>query len=252
MNRLFCLHLDGPIATLSLNRPETHNRLPAAELPQLVELLDTVEADARLRVLVLTAAGNRTFCAGFDIGDIGGNNQTEISLDTVVTRIANLSIPTLCALNGSVYGGGVDLSLGCDFRIGVEGMQLQIPAARLGVHYYPNGMRRLLDLLGLGMTRRLLLLAQKLTAEELLACGYLDQLVPLADLAFTAAQLAQQLADHAPLAVQGMKRCLNQLAQGQLDEASARTGMAAAMNSQDLLEGARAFREKRLPRFKGH
>ncbi|MCC6529811.1 MAG: enoyl-CoA hydratase/isomerase family protein [Pseudomonadales bacterium] len=251
MNTLCDLQLDGPIATLSLNRPETHNRLPAAELPHLLELLDRVEADARLRVLVLTAAGNKTFCAGFDISDIGSEPQSAVTLDDVVSRLAALSIPTVCALNGAVYGGGVDLSLGCDFRIGVEGMQLQIPAARLGVHYYPNGMRRLIELLGLGMARRLLLLAQRLTAEELLACGYLDQLVPLADLPLTTAQMAQRLTEHAPLAVRGMKSCLNQLARGLFDEARARQGMEAAMNSQDLREGARAFQEKRSPRFKG-
>jgi enoyl-CoA hydratase/carnithine racemase len=89
---------------------------------------------------------------------------------------------TVAALEGNVYGGATDLALACDFRIGVEGMELRMPAAALGLHYYPSGMRRCVATLGLSAARRLFLTAEPLAATDLLALGYLDELVPAASL----------------------------------------------------------------------
>ena len=129
------IEFNGTRATITLDRPAKHNVIEAADLPEFDRLLDAVDAQHDLRVLVITGAGDRTFCAGFDIGDIEGTDWTRNPLEVVVDRLESLSLPTICALNGSVYGGGTDLALACDFRVGVDGMRLRVPAAQLGVSY---------------------------------------------------------------------------------------------------------------------
>ena len=251
MTTLFNLAIEGPVATITLDRVERHNVITAADLPRLDDFLGRVEDDDALRVLVLTGAGEKTFCSGFDIGAIGDTDWSENPLDRVLDRLENLPPTTICALNGSVYGGGADLALACDFRIGVLGMRMFVPPARLGVHYHVGGLRRFVERLGLGPAKRLLLAAETFADSELLAIGYLDHLVAPEELASRAAALADELAGLAPLALRGMKRSLNSIARGTLDAQAAQAEMLACLRSRDFAEGAAAYAEKRTPRFTG-
>jgi len=250
-DNLFELSISDSIATLTLNSPETHNRIPANSLSYLNQYLDTIENNKNLRVLIITATGNQTFCAGYDIGNIVDTNWSENNLDHTIGRIEELAIPSICALNGSVYGGGVDLSLACDFRIGVDNLKLRVPAAKLGVHYYMGGLRRAVERLGLSLSKRILLLAEPFNAEQLLSVGYLDQLVPAEQLETKALEMAERIASLAPMAVQGMKLSLNEIARNQLNETEAIRRMLLAFQSEDLVEGTRAFMDKRPPVFSG-
>ncbi|WP_237182536.1 enoyl-CoA hydratase/isomerase family protein [Roseomonas marmotae] len=243
------LLLEGECATITLRRPRHHNRLEPADLAELMLLLERADAGPGLRVLVLTGTGT-SFSSGFHIGAFG-DAQAVPSLEAVVERLERMRLPTICALNGSVYGGATDLALACDFRIGVEGMRLVMPAARLGLHYYPSGMRRFVSRLGLGVAKRLFLAAEPLDTAALLACGYLDEAVPAPELAGRVADLAARLAAHAPLAVQGMKQALNDIARGRADDAAIGARAEALTASEDFAEGRRAWAEKRSPRFKG-
>jgi enoyl-CoA hydratase/carnithine racemase len=155
----------------------------------------------------------------------------------------------VAALQGSVYGGATDLALACDFRLGVEGMKLVMPAARLGIHYYPSGLERAVARLGLAAAKRLFLLAEPVPAEDLLAIGYLDRLVPADRLAAETDALAAILAGNAPAAVRGMKRTMNAIARSTLDHAAAQADYEASKRSNELAEGLRAFAEKRKPVF---
>ncbi len=146
MTNTVLLSVDGPIATITLNDPAKHNRLDPAGLKLLREAVETADADPAVRVTVITGTGDKTFCSGYDLGSIpagerkdeGGDNTFEVVMD----RIETMRMPTLCALNGGVYGGATDLALACDFRLGVKGMRFFMPAARFGLHYYPSGLRR--------------------------------------------------------------------------------------------------------------
>jgi enoyl-CoA hydratase/carnithine racemase len=158
-------------------------------------------------------------------------------------------LPTIAAVGGSLYGGGTDLALACDFRIGVPGIELMMPASRIGVHYYPGGLRRYATRLGLGAAKRLFLTAEKIDAEELLRIGFLDALVPAGELAARVDALVERLAAHAPAAVQGMKRALNAIAAGTADEAAIARAWRASMRSADVAEGLAAHAEKRKPKF---
>lgn len=246
------LAIDGPRATITLNNPAKHNRLGPAELTAFKAALDRVDAATDVRLLVITGAGEKTFCSGFDIGSIASRpDASGDGFESLVDRVEAMRMPTLAALNGGVFGGASDLALACDFRLGVRGMRLFVPPARLGVHYYPNGLRRFVERLGPGTAKRMFLLAEEFSDEELLRVGYLDWLVPAPELAGRTDAIARQALALAPLPVTGMKRAINQIARGALDEAQTKAAIAACFRSDDLKEGLAAYSEKRTPVFRG-
>ncbi len=247
------LTLSGPVATIQLNRPELHNRMEPEDLAEFERLLNAVAANAALRVLIVTATG-KSFSSGFNIGKLDGQQGQaggDGAFQRVTDRLERLALPTICALNGSVYGGSTDLALACDFRIGVLGMVLVMPAARLGLHYYEGGLRRYVTRLGLGAAKRLFLTAAQQDTAELLRIGYLDEAVAPEALLPRVTALAATLAANAPVAVQGMKRCLDDIARGETDPALIAANVARSRNSADLREGQAAWLEKRAPRFTG-
>jgi enoyl-CoA hydratase/carnithine racemase len=244
------LKVEGARATIRLNRPRHHNRIETGDIAALCEHFARVEEDRRIRVLVLSACG-RTFCAGFNLEELAPERYDAGApgFDRMVDQLEALRVPTVCAVGGSLYGGGTDLALACDFRIGVPGIELMMPAARIGVHYYPGGLRRYVTRLGLGAAKRLFLTAEKIDAEELLRIGFLDALITAGALAAHVDALAERLAAHAPAAVQGMKRALNAIAAGTADAAEITRAWRESMCSPDVAEGLAAHAEKRKPRF---
>ena len=247
------LAVSGAVATIQLNRPSVHNRMEPEDLAELNRLMSAAERDPALRVLVLTGTG-RSFSSGFNIGKLDGRDGDEGgdgSFERTADRLERFPLPTICALNGGVYGGSTDLALACDFRIGVEGMQLIMPAAKLGLHYYAGGMRRYVARLGLGAAKRLFLTGERQDTGALLAMGYLDEAAPADRLMSRVHELAAVLAGNAPIAVQGMKRCLNDIARGEPDFAVIAANQRRSRDSADLQEGRAAWLEKRTPRFTG-
>jgi enoyl-CoA hydratase/carnithine racemase len=245
------LTIANGIATIGFRRPAFHNRIEPADLRALAALFKQIDADPTLRVAVLRATG-RSFSSGFHIGEIGGQAfGDESGFAAIVDQLEGLRVPTICGLNGSVYGGSTDLALACDFRIGVTGMVMMMPAAKIGLHYYPSGMRRYVSRLGLNSAKRLFLTGDKLAADELLQIGFLTELVTAERLDTRVAELAAQLATNAPLAVQGMKSALNAIARGDADDAAIGVRARELYRSEDLREGKAAWLEKRRPSFTG-
>ena len=249
------LDIDGARATIRLNRPKHLNRLQAEDLSELVELFDRIEADPDIRVLVLTGTG-RAFSAGYDLNSVAeravsANEQQSAgsAFEAVVNRLEDLGMPTICRLNGGVYGGSTDLALACDFRIGVDTAEMFMPAARLGLHYYTSGIRRYVSRLGADNARKLFLTAQKIDAPEMLRIGYLTAVAPFEALDEEVDRLAAVLAGNAPEAMRGMKRTINEFARGELDEAAAGQRARDSMRGAEIREGVRAFAEKRPPKF---
>jgi enoyl-CoA hydratase len=245
-------------ATIRLNRPRQHNRIEPGDLAVLRETFTRIERDASLRVLVLTGTG-KSFSSGYHIGALvvrhGGKEpaptEEEVSFESVVDRLEALRVPTIAALQGSVYGGATDLALACDFRIGVEGMRMLMPAARLGIVYYPSGIERYVSRLGIAAAKRLFLTAEPIEAEEMRRIGYLDEIVPADALEARVDALAATLAANAPLALSGLKRAINDTAAGRFDPAAHAQARALASASDDHAEALKAWSEKRKPVFEG-
>jgi enoyl-CoA hydratase/carnithine racemase len=249
------LVIEGARATVRLNRPRHLNRLQPEDLDALLALFDRIEADDTLRVMVLTGTG-RAFSAGYDLGSIAERAEDAkdgkgpgSAFEVVVNRLEDLALPTICRLNGGVYGGSTDLALACDFRIGVDSAEMFMPAARLGLHYYPSGIRRYVSRLGVDHAKRLFLTAEKIDAPEMLRIGYLTAMVPAEALDAEVDRLAARLAGNAPAAMRGMKRAINEFAHGLLDEDAARRRHSDSMQGAEIKEGIRAFAEKRPPNF---
>jgi enoyl-CoA hydratase/carnithine racemase len=249
------LSLDGARATIRLNRPRQLNKITPEDIAALLPALDAVERDDALRVLVLTGTG-RAFSGGYDLGDIAARqNQpatqtpSRTSFEDLANRIEDFPLPTIGRVNGGVYGGSTDLALACDFRIGVNTCEMLMPAARLGLHYYPSGIRRYVSRLGVGAAKKLFLTAQKIDAAEMLRIGYLDAVVPGDELDAAVDALAAVLAANAPLAIRGMKRAINEIARGAFDEDAARARHQESTRGREIKEGLAAFQEKRQADF---
>lgn len=242
--------LSGPIGRITLDRPEAHNALERATMEELIMLLGTWAGREELRALVLTGRG-RSFCAGAALGDVAGADWSDNPLTRLCDALEAFPVPTIAGLNGGVYGGGVELALACDFRVGVTGMRAFVPPARLGIHYDPSGIARAIDRLGSQMARRMFLLAETFEAEALLSAGFLDRLAAPEALEATVGDLAETVAGLAPLALRGMKRTILELTQGRLDAEAARARILECFTSEDFAEGLAAQKARRPPQFAG-
>jgi enoyl-CoA hydratase/carnithine racemase len=250
------LTVGAGVATLTLNRPAHRNRLEDTDLHSLLQHLAQIEHDPDIRVLVLTAntAGQPrpVFSSGYHIGGFDGEAHEPQLFEKIPDAFAALRPITICALNGSVYGGATDLVLACDLRIGLAGTELRMPATALGLHYYPSGLQRFAARLGINGAKRAFLTARPFSAERLLQMGCLEELA--ADKAQFDAALAclvRDVAALAPLAVQATKQSLDEISTGHSDLAAMRSRESLTAASADFAEGRKAFLEKRIPRFCG-
>lgn len=237
--------INGDCATLTLNEPERHNSLSQSNMVTLTQALRDIENDPALRVVVLTGTGEKSFCSGAFLDELAGRVFKGNPFEELTDTLENLRLPTICAFNGSVYGGGAELSLCCDFRIGTPGMRMFVPPAKLGIHYPEKGLGRFISRVGLGAAKRILLAVETFDANALVQMGFVDYLVPREELAARTAQLARDLAALAPLSVQNMKRSLNEMARGAVDSEAIKRRIALCWNSQDHREATKAMAEKR-------
>ncbi|MFN3521256.1 MAG: enoyl-CoA hydratase/isomerase family protein [Phenylobacterium sp.] len=254
--------VEDQIATITLNRPERMNTISGPMLRQLGELLLKADADPEVRVVILTGTG-RAFCAGLDLTSatkgegIGSQSSAQSpSLDlktTPPTVLFNMDKPTICALNGSAAGYGMDTALGCDIRIMAEGAKLAAAFTKRGIVPESGGTWFLPRMIGWAKAAELIFTGRTLLAHEALEMGLANHVVPDNELMDFARALAREISDCAPLAVQASKRMM-------------RMGLSETFNdhvhhvylqllplfrTQDAREGMVAFLEKRPAEFKG-
>jgi enoyl-CoA hydratase/carnithine racemase len=244
------LTTEEAVARIRLNRPHQHNRFEPADVAALATMLEQLERDRSIRVLLVTASGP-SFSAGFNIGSIGsaGSFEQAFAFNRLCDQLEDLRVPTICALNGSVYGGATDFALACDLRIGVQGSKMMMPPARLGIQYGYGGLRRYVERLGLSAAKRLILTAETIDAEAMLRIGFLDELVTPDLLVERVDALAASVVARAPDAVGGLKVSLNAIARGIADPNEIHDRFVAAFTSRNAQEGLRAWKEKRPPLF---
>jgi enoyl-CoA hydratase/carnithine racemase len=249
------LAIQAGVATLTLNRPAQRNRLENGDLQRLLEHLDAVERDPSVRVLVLSAntqgQPKPVFCAGFDIGGFDENGHGSSFFEQIPDKLAKLRPVTVCALNGSVYGGATDIVLACDLRIGLQGLEWRMPATALGLHYYPSGLQRYVSRFGVLAAKRAFLTARPFDTAQLQALGLFEAVCDAPQWDATLNALVQDVLALAPLAVQETKRSLNEIALGQYDEQRLREREHDSCASADFAEGRAAFAQRRKPVFTG-
>ena len=249
------LQIAQGVATITLNRPAQRNKLENGDLQALLTHFDAIERDANVRVLVLTAntAGQPkpVFCAGFDIGGFDENGHGSTFFEQAPDRLASLRPVTVCALNGSVYGGATDIVLACDLRVGLDGIEWRMPATALGLHYYPSGLQRYVSRFGVLAAKRAFLTARPFSMAQLQALGLFEAVSDAAQWDATVGALVQDVLALAPLAVQETKRSINEIASGDYNEPRLREREHASCASADFAEGRAAFAERRAPVFSG-
>ena len=249
------LAVQGSVATITLNRPSQRNSLHDEDLRRLLGYFTQLNADASVHVVVLTAetAGQPkpVFSAGYHVGGFEQSGHDPRLFEQVPDALERLRPLTLCALNGSVYGGATDLLLACDLRIGLAGSEFRMPAAALGLHYYPSGLGRYVSRLGLNLAKRAFLSAQAIPCGQLQQVGLFEQLVDAQGFDAAVSDWVQRLSSLAPLAAQATKQSLNEIAAGRFDEPSLRAREDLTAQSHDFAEGRAAFRERRVAKFEG-
>ena len=245
------LSIEGKTAVITLNNPESANRLTVDDLDTLQQHIFEVNQNQDIGVLVIKSTG-KYFCSGFDIGSLDESaKEKSLMFEVVVNALEDCRPITIAAVQGGVYGGATDLVLACDFRIGSQAAEMFMPAAKLGIHFYQRGLVRYVSRLGVDTAKRLLLTAEKIQSAEMKDIGFLTQLVKPEDLDSAIDKLIQQLMVMAPLAILGMKKHINRIANNTLNVDELNQDIALAQNSEDLQEGRSAWAEKRTPVFKG-
>jgi enoyl-CoA hydratase/carnithine racemase len=237
------LAIANGVATVRFERPREHNRIDPDDIPVLRAHVERAAADASVRVVVFTGAGGRTFSSGFTIEAI--LERLDRSFEDLLDTIERLPLPTLAVVNGGVYGGATDLALCCDFRIGVSGTRMFMPAARFGLHYYPGGLRRYVAALGLAEAKRIFLTGQTLPAADMLRIGFLTELVPRRRLEATVGEYIAAIAACDATVVASMKRQLNAIAAGDAAQANSRAAYEASLLSSELKKRLGALTSKR-------
>jgi enoyl-CoA hydratase len=238
------------VALIELNRPDAANRLQRDDLATLIAHLDACESDEQLHALVLAANG-RHFSAGFDLRALladleSGRRESrgDTAFEAVAERLASSRLITIAAINGPVHGGATDLALACDLRIGTDAAQLQMPAARFGLPLYASALQRYVNRLGLDTAKRLVFLAQKIDAHEMLRIGFLSEMVGAEELRAHALTLAGAITDMPPRPLAAMKQVLNAAALGRGTAAEQRAALAAAFDAKLIAERIAAMRPR--------
>ena len=255
------------IATLTLNRPDRLNAVSPTMTQELLSALETVDKDDEIRVLVLTGAG-KGFCAGADVGGLSGGQEAGMGtvksaeemrryhsrgVGKIVLSLQKLQKPTIAMLNGVAVGGGFDLALGCDIRIGSKNARFRNAFVRIGLFPGWGGTWLYPRVMGLGKALEFLYTGDFLEAEEAERIGVLNRLVPPEELEKETMALANKIASGPPIAIRLMKM---QAYKGLEMDLETALEMAAAcetitLTSEDHKEGVAAFREKREARYQG-
>jgi enoyl-CoA hydratase/carnithine racemase len=241
--------IDGPVATLTINRPAKRNALTVPMWRQLAAICAELDADPRLRVLVVTGAGP-SFCAGADISSLSQDEAVlKAVVETAERALRNLAMPSIARISGHCVGGGNQIAVACDLRVADSSATFAVPPARLGVVYSVASTRALVQLVGPAAAKRLIFTAQSIDAAQALRIGLVDDVVAPDQLDSAVADLVAAILPLAPMTQFAGKELVNLIADGGDAEAAFERWAARWRASDDGAEGPRAFLARRQPEF---
>ena len=250
MDSVQLIKRDG-VGLLLLNSPKTKNALKSEDMLLIRNILCR-EAQSDIYALIISGEGN-VFCSGADFSElisIIGKNRKDQELQSndmskLCDSIQSFPLPTICALNGSAYGGGVEIACACDFRISVPNIEIMVPPAKIGIHYHPVGIKRFLNILGTSITKRLLLTAAKISAIELRGVGFFDQIINDGENVIEIAhRFIEQCKELSSEAMGGMKLSINDILMNTMDKKTIDLRIEKALKSQYLERRLKLIKEK--------
>ncbi len=250
------------IAYITLNRPEAFNAINGELWNALADAWYKVRDDPEIWTAIVTSAGEKAFCTGADLKEMGAAFAEAIKTGKAptppipyITPMRGIQVwkPFIAAINGMALGGGLELALACDIRVAAEHVRLGVPEVKQGLIPGMSGTQKLPRLAPFGIAMEMLMTGEPITAQEAYRLGLVNRVVPMADLMKTAEAIANKINENGPVAVRAVKESAYRGIQMALDDALRFENLitVAVTNSEDALEGPRAFGEKRKPVFKG-
>jgi enoyl-CoA hydratase/carnithine racemase len=245
------------VAVLTLNRPKAMNSLNSHMCLRLSELIDEIEQDDGLRVVIITGAGDKAFCAGIDLREREAMSGVEVDalrssvIFPVFRSLQEMRKPLIGAINGVALGGGAEIAVICDMRIGSEKAKFGQTEVKWAIMPAAGACQRLPAIVGVGMAKELLITGKIINAEEGGRIGLYNHVTKAKDLMPRSMELARAISENGPVAVRQIKKAVNMGIENQLALAFDREASEACYHTKDRLEGLAAFNEKRSPRFIG-
>ncbi|HAM80461.1 enoyl-CoA hydratase [Ornithinibacillus bavariensis] len=250
--------LDHHIALVKLNRSDAANALSKALLDELNVMIDRVNQDKTIHCVIVTGSGEKAFCAGADLKERRGMSDDQV-IETVsyigktISKLEAMEVPVIAALNGVAFGGGLELALACDIRIAADDIKLGLTETSLAIIPGAGGTQRLPRLIGLGRAKQLIYTAKAISAEQALTYGIVEEIISKNDLLEATISLAKSIAKNGPIALRMAKSAINQGMQVDLPSGLVieHECYKQTIPTKDRVEGLEAFREKRLPVYRG-
>jgi len=249
---------EGHSALVTINRPQVLNALDARTLAELGRAMEELRADASVRVVIVTGAGEKAFVAGADISELAALSPAQaqdhaLLGQRVFDTIEHLGKPVIAAINGFALGGGCELAMACTLRLAADSAKIGQPEVNLGIPPGFAGTQRLARLVGKGAALEMLLTGRHVTAEEAQRIGLVNRVVPATELMTAARALAGELAAKAPIATRYIIEAVQRGSEVPFEQAAFLEAslFGLAFSTADMREGTRAFLDKRKPAFKG-
>ena len=251
---------DGQVGYVIFNNPERHNAVSLEMWATVAEILQDFAKDPDVRVVVLTGAGGKAFVSGADVSKFESERASldatkvyNATVERANTGVYDFPKPTIAMIRGYCIGGGVGLAACCDLRIASANSRFAVPAAKLGLGYSFNGLKRLIDIVGPAFAKEIFFTARQFDTEEARIMGFVNRIVPEAELETYVKTYADTIAANAPLTVKAAKFIANEVMKDESKRDLARCAelVEQCFASRDYTEGRRAFMEKRKPAFTG-
>lgn len=254
------VRLEGSVLHIVFNNPARHNALSVDMWGAVPPLLAQAADDGRVRVVVFSGAGDKAFVSGADISQFEDQRAAQEAVkhyetlaESALMGIYRFRKPTIACIRGWCIGGGLNVAISCDIRIAASDAVFSIPAGRMGLGYRYSALKNLVDLIGAGAAKDLFFTARRIDAAEALRLGLVSRTCPVEQLGALLAETTAAIADNAPLTLAAAKEIIGEILKPspELDAERCRVLIQGCFDSEDYIEGRRAFMEKRRPQFKG-